>query len=85
MLNELKFSLKSDVWAFGVVCWEVFAYGEMPYSNLGTNKEVIALLQEGGRSPRPECCPEQFYNEVMLACWDSDPGQRPLCSDLKAP
>ena len=46
------FSSASDVWSFGVVMWEVLAYGERPYWNM-TNRDVSAGAWRGGGGPGP--------------------------------
>src|SRR5687768_14107995 len=47
------FSEKSDVWAFGVLMYEVFSFGEVPYKNV-IFEELIELLQSGQRAGCPE-------------------------------
>ena len=48
-----KFTSASDVWSFGIVCWEVMSYGERPYSQW-TNQNVIKAVEQGYRLPAPE-------------------------------
>ena len=65
VLNYTRFSSKSDVWAFGVLCWEVFTCGEMPYGR-SKNPEVVERVQKGQVLSRPQNCPHPIY-EVRVA------------------
>ncbi|XP_063144406.1 ephrin type-A receptor 8 isoform X2 [Rattus norvegicus] len=74
------FSSASDVWSFGVVMWEVLAYGERPYWNM-TNQDVISSVEEGYRLPAPMGCPRALH-QLMLDCWHKDRAQRPRFSHV---
>lgn len=50
-----KFTSASDVWSFGIVCWEVMSYGERPYWNW-SNQDVIKSIEKGYRLPPPIVC-----------------------------
>lgn len=69
-----RFTSDSDIWAFGVVLWEIFSYGRQPYYG-HTNEEVVKFLDEGILLQRPEECPSLVYH-VMLQCWKLDPKER---------
>ncbi|KAM9306496.1 tyrosine-protein kinase ABL1 isoform 2-T2 [Pholidichthys leucotaenia] len=70
-----KFSIKSDVWAFGVLLWEIATYGMSPYPGIDLS-QVYELLEKDYRMDRPEGCPEKVY-ELMTACWRWNPSDRP--------
>ena len=44
-LVQQKYSTSSDVWAFGVVCWEIFSIGQEPYGHRDWKKIVGDLLK----------------------------------------
>uniref|UniRef100_A0A7M4EES5 Tyrosine-protein kinase n=1 Tax=Crocodylus porosus TaxID=8502 RepID=A0A7M4EES5_CROPO len=69
------FSIKSDVWAFGVLLWEIATYGMSPYPGIDLS-QVYDLLEKGYRMEQPEGCPPKVY-ELMRACWMWNPPERP--------
>ncbi|XP_063173501.1 ephrin type-A receptor 8 [Candoia aspera] len=75
-----KFSSASDVWSYGIVMWEVLAYGERPFWNM-TNQDVIQSVEEGYRLPAPMGCPVALH-QLMLSCWQKDPNERPRFSQI---
>uniref|UniRef100_A0A7N6AV26 Protein tyrosine kinase 7 (inactive) n=1 Tax=Anabas testudineus TaxID=64144 RepID=A0A7N6AV26_ANATE len=78
---EDDFSTKSDVWAFGMLMWEVFSYGEMPYTKLNDD-EVLEGLQTGKlKLPIPEGCPSRIY-KLMVRCWALSLKERPSFTDI---
>ena len=38
-----KFSVKSDVWSFGIFIYELITYGAMPYPGMN-NREVLQAV-----------------------------------------
>ncbi|XP_061730605.1 ephrin type-A receptor 2a [Nerophis ophidion] len=75
-----KFTSASDVWSFGIVMWEVMAFGERPYWDM-SNHEVMTAINEAFRLPAPMDCPSAIY-ELMLQCWQHDRATRPRFSDI---
>jgi serine/threonine protein kinase len=62
-LQTLEFgaySMQSDVWAFGVLCWEIYADGAEPYPGM-TNQQTRAMIQlHGHRMEVPNVSSPRF-------------------------
>nr|BAD52302.1 TEC family protein tyrosine kinase [Eptatretus burgeri] len=75
-----RFSSKSDVWSFGVVMWEVFSEGTLPYDGW-SNGEVVESVHAGYQLPQPTLAPTPVYT-IMCDCWQPDPEKRPYFMKL---
>ena len=79
-ITKRQFSEKSDVWSFGVLMYEIFSGGKVPYITMN-NGEMLAFLKEGNRLRCPEETPGEVY-EIMLKCWDQEPVNRPTFEEM---
>ncbi|XP_054835038.1 protein-tyrosine kinase 6 [Eublepharis macularius] len=74
-LSHGRYSVKSDVWSFGILLYEIVTLGQNPYPGM-TNSEVFRQVQTGFRMDCPPKCPPLMYN-LMCKCWDLNPEERP--------
>ncbi|CAB0002070.1 unnamed protein product [Nesidiocoris tenuis] len=74
-IEDRVFSTQSDVWAYGILLWELFTLSRTPYPGV-IPKEVLTLLKSGYRMQKPEYATEDLYN-LMFECWDKSPMLRP--------
>ncbi|XP_046808282.1 tyrosine-protein kinase Abl isoform X2 [Lucilia cuprina] len=75
-----KFSTKSDVWAFGVLLWEIATYGMSPYPGIDLT-DVFHKLEKGYRMERPPGCPPEVY-DLMRQCWQWNAADRPTFKSI---
>ncbi|XP_030372649.1 flocculation protein FLO11 [Scaptodrosophila lebanonensis] len=75
------FTTETDIWAFGIVLWEIATLGSTPYSHL-TGREVIRRVPQGLRPDLPKESRHEFYN-LMSRCWHKDPHMRPSFSQSR--
>jgi fyn-related kinase len=76
-----KFSIKSDVWSFGVVLSEIITSGRTPYPGM-SNAETLQEVNGGYRMPCPSKCPKPLY-DIMIDCWLKNPMNRPTFESLQ--
>uniref|UniRef100_A0A2K6SK00 receptor protein-tyrosine kinase n=1 Tax=Saimiri boliviensis boliviensis TaxID=39432 RepID=A0A2K6SK00_SAIBB len=75
-----RYTTESDVWAYGVVLWEIFSYGLQPYYGMA-HEEVIYYVRDGNILSCPENCPMELYN-LMRLCWSKMPADRPSFASI---
>ncbi|XP_077139257.1 tyrosine-protein kinase Mer isoform X1 [Ranitomeya variabilis] len=80
-LADRIYTVKSDVWAFGITMWEIATRGMTPYPGV-QNHEIYDYLLEGHRLKQPADCLDELY-ELMYLCWRADPADRPTFTELK--
>eukprot|EP00118_Oscarella_pearsei_P029118 m.3704 g.3704 ORF g.3704 m.3704 type:complete len:533 (+) comp9715_c0_seq1:216-1814(+) len=76
-----KFSLKSDIWAFGILLWEIVTLGHTPYPGL-TESTLTIKLKKGCRLSKPSVCSNHVYN-LMRECWHARPAARPTSVQVR--
>ncbi|KAG7090171.1 hypothetical protein E1B28_011778 [Marasmius oreades] len=80
-------STKSDMYAFGCVCYEIFV-GRIPFHGLTDGQALLAVAVDKKQPPRPDPLesPELGDSiwEMMVSCWDTDPSLRATAMDVLA-
>jgi len=75
------FSPSSDIYAFGMLAFEIFT-DEVPFNSLGAYSQfrIVAIVKRGDRPSRSSDAQRRISDnmwEIMQRCWVADPGARP--------
>ena len=79
-LKEGKYNTSTDVWAYGILMWEIFAYGRQPYSGLN-DVEAYDCVTSYQLLEKPKECPDTVY-QLMERCWNKESSSRPSFSEI---
>ena len=74
-LTRGHFAEASDIWSFGVIQWEMFQPGRIPYSTLNSS-QFPSYIIKGHTLDIPDICPE-IVAKIMRACWHWNTTKRP--------
>uniref|UniRef100_UPI0037E86494 tyrosine-protein kinase FRK n=1 Tax=Semicossyphus pulcher TaxID=241346 RepID=UPI0037E86494 len=80
-IHDNKFTIKSDVWSFGILLHEILTFGQMPYLTM-TNYQVVQKVTQGYRMQCPPSCPKVLY-DIMSDCWKENENDRPTFETLQ--
>ena len=79
-ITSNRLSIKSDVWSFGILLWELATKGDLPYPGM-TAKQVLEAVKRGYHMPEPKNCPKPFC-QIMLDCWKLNDDERPTFNNI---
>ncbi|KAE9418872.1 hypothetical protein Angca_003404, partial [Angiostrongylus cantonensis] len=80
-ISTLSFSLKTDVFSFGVMVYEIFSDGAEPWEGK-TNAQVKVAVTNGEFVQLPSCCPESLRNFFATKVFVKDPESRVNMTDV---
>ncbi|XP_062122852.1 mucin-5AC [Drosophila sulfurigaster albostrigata] len=80
-LKNGRFSNKSDMWSYGILLWEIYSFGRVPYPRIPL-ADVVKHVEVGYKMEAPEGCPAEIY-EMMRQAWELNPAKRPTFAELK--
>ncbi len=78
-----NYTIKSDVWSFGILLYELITLGGSPYPGWDHKRVRLEVIVNGYRMPKPDgLCTDSFY-KIMTACWRELPISRPTFETLE--
>ncbi|KAK6751488.1 hypothetical protein RB195_003093 [Necator americanus] len=80
-ITTFTFSLKTDVFSYGVMVYEIFADGAEPWDGQ-TNAEVKKAVIEGKCLTFPKCTPEKVKNFFVENVFTKNPAQRATMTEV---
>ncbi|XP_027758831.1 receptor-type tyrosine-protein kinase FLT3 [Empidonax traillii] len=80
-LFERTYTMKSDVWSYGILLWEIFSLGVNPYPGIQVDTNFYKLIQSGFKMDQPYYATKDVYH-MMQSCWALDSRKRPSFSCL---
>ncbi|XP_040835822.1 receptor-type tyrosine-protein kinase FLT3 [Ochotona curzoniae] len=80
-LFEGVYTIKSDVWSYGILLWEIFSLGVNPYPGIPVDANFYKLIQSGFKMDQPFYATEEIYF-IMQSCWAFDSRKRPSFPNL---
>ncbi len=81
-LKPDRYTEKSDVYSMGVLMWEGYSRGALPWGKAANDAEVIKNVMNSVLLPQPSKCSPKYWN-IITKTWSKLPDDRPTFQQLK--
>ena len=75
-----RYTLKSDVWSYGMLLYEIWSMGRKPWP-YEDNRSAVEKMARAANLPPPAGCPRSLY-QLMVSTWHPKPDQRPDMNEV---
>jgi serine/threonine protein kinase len=73
---------KSDVFSMGVLMWEAYSRGKLPWPEIERDEEVVRRVINGDLLSKPPNCSQRYWS-IIIKTWAKSPNDRPTFIELK--
>ncbi|XP_065209617.1 plexin-A2-like [Planococcus citri] len=80
-LIHQRCTIRSDVWSYGILLWEIMTFGAVPYSAYNDADKLLLDIKSGYRMRKPDGCSMNMYR-LMCKCWSYQPEDRPVFTEI---
>ncbi|CAD5217233.1 unnamed protein product [Bursaphelenchus okinawaensis] len=74
-MGEFVYSYPTDVWAFGLLCWEMYTKQE-PYNHVSVADVIKKVKKEKKLLSFPKETPQEMADIIINGCWSYKPEKR---------
>uniref|UniRef100_A0A914Q1K4 receptor protein-tyrosine kinase n=1 Tax=Panagrolaimus davidi TaxID=227884 RepID=A0A914Q1K4_9BILA len=75
-LGSRLFSEASDIWSFGVLIWEIFTFGDVPYNTMEEGEDIVDFISRGNTLILPYKT-GLIWQILTRDCWKLNRDERP--------
>ena len=81
-VKPVDYTEKSDVYAFGVLMWEAYSRGAIPWGEIPDDDELVRRINTRNTLQQPADCGTQYWS-IIKKTWSTSTALRPTFDQLK--
>ncbi|CEF67791.1 Tyrosine-protein kinase Fps85D [Strongyloides ratti] len=81
-LKKFYYTRYSDVFSYGILVWEIYSNGKIPYEDMNPTKAAIKVAKHGHRLSLPDDIPSSFKDLIKIKCWADKDNERCTMTEI---